>query len=128
VHATAKSLVSASVETPKSIDVAHLSPRPRLALTIEPEPGLRLVRQARPTVNLVAEQVGHLNVGKGMGRPQRPPGDCADVLFELVDLATVESPMSGIVDPRRELVDEDTAVVTLEQLHADHAHIVEGGQ
>ena len=61
-------------------------------------------------------------------RAQRPAGDGADVLLELVDLAAVQGPVAGVVDARRELVDQQAAVVALEQLHAEHADIVEGGQ
>ena len=46
-------------------------------------------------------------------------------LLELVDLAAVERPMARVMNPRRELVDYQGAAGQLEQLHADHAHIVQ---
>ena len=41
------------------------------------------------------------------GVAERPAGDGADVLLELRTDAGVHGPMAGIVDPRRDLVDEE---------------------
>src|SRR6185437_11242730 len=72
------------------IDVAHLAAGLGLPLAVEVDPGLRLGGVAQPRVRLVAQQVQHLHPGDWRGRAERPAGDGADMLLELVDLAAVE--------------------------------------
>ena len=64
-------------------------------------------------------------MGQRRDRAERPAGDGADVLLELVDLAAVQRPVAGVVHPGRDLVDQQPAVLQLEQLDPDHADIVE---
>ena len=47
------------------------------------------------------------------GRAERPAGDGADVVLELRDGAGVLRPVAGIVDARRELVDEQALALAL---------------
>ena len=54
-------------------------------LAVEVQAGVGLGGQRWPScVDLVAQQIGHLDPGVGRRRAQRPAGDGADVLFELV--------------------------------------------
>jgi hypothetical protein len=50
------------------------------------------------------------------------------MLFELIDLTAVQGPVSGIVNPRRDLVDQQRSIGQLEQLDARHAHIIQARQ
>src|SRR5207253_9208003 len=61
------------------VDVAHLAAGLGFALAVEVQAGLGLVRQPRPGLGLVAQQVQHLDAGDRGGGAQRPAGDGAAV-------------------------------------------------
>ena len=75
--------------------------------------------------NVVADEVFHHHVGKAGRVAQRPAGDGADVLLELVGDADRFGPVAGIVDARGDLVDDQRAVGEREELDAEDADIVE---
>ena len=78
-----------------------------LAVKMQARAGLR--GELRPVLRLRADQVRHHHVGVARRRPERPAGDRADVVLELRDGAGVLRPMAGIVDARRDLVDEEAS-------------------
>ena len=59
-----------------------------------------------PFLGVLADQIVHFDPAPPGRRPERPAGDGADMLLELRRLRSVERPMAGIVDARRDLVDE----------------------
>ncbi len=60
-----------------------------------------------PAVDVVADQVFHLDRLAQPGGGERPAGDRADVLLELRDRGAVLGPMARIVDPGRDLVGDE---------------------
>ena len=50
------------------------------------------------------------------------------MLFELIDLAAIKGPVTGIVNPRRDLIDQETAIGQLEHFNAHNADIVQTGE
>ena len=65
----------------------------------------RLGQQGAPGVDLVADQVVHLDPAEAGGRAERPAADGADMLLELRGRSALDGPVAGIVNPRRDLVD-----------------------
>jgi hypothetical protein len=57
--------------------------------------------------DVVPDQVLHHHIRVTLSVAERPAGDGADVLFELVDDAAVLRPVPGIVDAGGELVDDE---------------------
>src|SRR6185437_2643016 len=105
-------------------EVPHLAPRPRLALAVEVQRA-GAVGVTFPGIGLGADDVLHDCVGVAGGVAQRPAADGADVLLELAHRAGLDRPVPGIVHPGRDLVDHERTVAQHEQLHRQHADVVE---
>ena len=106
--------------------MAHFAARAHRRLAVKmctAAPGI--VSQRPVILDLAADQVGHLDPAVADGLGQRPAGDRADVLLELRHRRAVERPVSGIVHPRRDLVDQKPAVAQHEHLDREHADIGE---
>ena len=73
--------------------------------------------------NVIADQVFHRYVTVPRAVTQRPAGDRPDMLFELVDGATVLRPVSRIMDSRGDFID-DRACGGHEQFDTQNADIV----
>jgi hypothetical protein len=67
----------------------------------------------------------HLHIRMPRAVAQRPAGDRADMLLELVDGAARLGPVAGIVHARGDLVHDRAPRGRHEELHPDHAHIIE---
>ena len=61
---------------------------------------------SRHSLGVLADEIVHLDSPRRVGRAERPAGDGADMLLELRGLRAVERPVAGIVDARRDLVDD----------------------
>src|ERR1051326_9462844 len=86
-------------------DMPHLAAGADLRLAIEMQ-GSAARRERLPIARLLADDVFHHRAGMTRWIAERPTGDGADVLLELAGGAGFESPMAGIVHPRRGLVDQ----------------------
>ena len=86
--------------------MAHLAAGARFRLAVEVKHQVRLGEQRRRAKHVVADQVFHHAVGMAVGVAERQAGDRADMLLELRDGAGGLRPVAGIVDARRDLVDE----------------------
>ena len=106
------------------VQVTHFAPWPRLGLAVgmgadtRPEP---LGDRGDP----VADEVFHLEIGEARGVAQRPAGDGADVLLELVGDTHGLGPVAGIVDAWGDLVDQQRAVREGEEFDTEDADIAE---
>ena len=78
-----------------------------------------------PSDPQIAEQVRHRRRLQQLGRSERQAADRAHLLLELARDRGVEREVTRVVRPRRELVDEQLAVGADEELHAQHADVVE---
>ena len=105
--------------------MAHLAALAGFGLAVEVQAGVGFGRQGVPLVDVVAQQIGHLDPGVGGGRAQRPAGEGADMLFELVADAAVLGPVAGVVDARRDLIDQQQAAAEVEQFDADHSDVIQ---
>src|SRR5579863_550574 len=108
--------------------VPHLAARPCRALAVEVDAGAWNRQPLLVAVDFVPDQVGHRDRTMTDRLTQRPTGDRADVLLELRNRRAVQRPVPGIVNPRRDLVDQNLRpAVPLHHEHLDrkHADIVE---
>ena len=76
-------------------------------------------------LDLAADEIDHFHTAMADRCSQWPTGHRPDVLLELRHRGAVERPVPGIVDTRRNLVDEEGAVTQHEHLHRQHADIGE---
>src|SRR5689334_8805265 len=88
-------------------DMSHLPAGPGDALAVDVNGGSTHAQPSPVIVDLVTDQVGHGDGSVSNGLAERPAGDGADVLFELRDRGAVQRPVSGIMHPRGDLVDQD---------------------
>src|SRR5882724_2290756 len=88
-------------------DMAHLPARPGCALAIEVNGRALLGQPCLVAVDLVPNQIGHGDGAMTDRFAKRPARDGPDVLLELRDRGAVERPMTGIMHPWRDLVDQD---------------------
>src|SRR4051812_35273652 len=92
--------------------MAHFAAWPRRPLAIEMNGGARDAEPLLVVADLLADQIGHGDRAVAHWFSKRPAGDRPDMLLELRDGGAVERPMARIVDPRRDLVDQDARSVT----------------
>ena len=71
---------------------------------------VRLGENVAPLLRVLADEIVHFDPAAPRRRPQRPAGDGADVLLELRRLRAVKRPVAGIVDARRDLIDDEALV------------------
>src|SRR5690606_27072391 len=112
-------------ETPQARDMAHLAAGPCLGLAVEMQAEVALGQQSVDAVDLVADQVLHGAVAMAAGVAERQAGNGADMLLELRHRAGGLRPVSGIVDARRDFVDEQSATLEHEEFDAENADIAE---
>src|SRR6185436_7287497 len=105
-------------------DMAHLPPGPGFFLAIEMQ--RPAFGQAIPGMSFGADDVFHHRVGVAGGIAQGPAGHGTNMLFELRALTGLDGPMAGIVDARRDLIDQQFALSSHEQFHRKDTHIVQG--
>src|SRR6202042_3473070 len=109
--------------------VAHLAARSDLELAIEMQSEIRLGEDVAPVLSVLADQIVHFDPAATHRCAERPAGNGADMLLKLRGLRALESPMAGIVDARRDLVDHERFVAVViagdEHLNCQHADIVE---
>src|ERR1700690_1665108 len=74
-------------------DMSHFAPGAGGALAIEVDGRAGNGEPFPIAVDLVADQVGHGDLAMAARLAERPPGNGADVLFELRDRCTVERPV-----------------------------------
>src|SRR5690606_25247444 len=87
------------------VDMPHLAAGAGLGFAVE----MRLaipVESAGHHADLIADEILHDHIGHAPGIAQRPAGNGADMLLELVGKAHGLGPVARIVDPRRDLVDQ----------------------
>jgi len=89
--------------------------------------------QARCGVDLVqagehvfADNVRHRHVAVARRIAQWPAGNGTHMLFELAGMGGLRGPVTGIVDPRRELIGADLATFHDEEFERQNPDIVEG--
>ena len=89
------------------VHMPHLAARPRLGLAVEVERGVALAGDARARAAMSSPIRFSITTSAWRAAvAQRPARDGADVLLELVDGAAVLRPVAGVVDARRDLVDD----------------------
>src|SRR6478609_3286754 len=99
--------------------MAHLAAGAGIPLAVEMQMRARLCQDFPPTKCGVADKVFHLDSAATGGRSKRQAADGADMLVELRGLGAFAGPVSGIVHPRRDLVDDDGLARAL----ANHEHL-----
>jgi hypothetical protein len=106
---------------------AIFAPRTGFRLAVQVQAGVGFGRESSPLVDLVTQQIGHLDLEVGFGRTQGPAGDGADVLLELVAQTQQPSWVQWPVLWTRggDLVDQQGPVPEVEELDAQHADVVE---
>ena len=86
--------------------VSHFAPWPSLRLAVEVDAHARLAQNSLEVENLLADQDFHFDFSPMTpSRAERPADDGSDVLFELGRHRSIQSPMPGIMDPRRDFID-----------------------
>src|ERR1700735_3285521 len=109
--------------------MAHLAARSDLELAVKMQSEIGLAEDVAPVLSVLTDQIVHFDPAATRGRAERPAGNGADMLLELRGLRALESPMAGIVDTRRDLVDDKRlmAVMITDDEHFDgqHADIIE---
>ena len=79
-------------------------------------------------VDVVADEVCHGHIAMAQRMSELPARNSADVLLELRDRRAVERPVTRIMDPRRDFIDQQSRAVFSrhhKHLHTQHADIVQ---
>jgi len=114
--------------------MAHFPAWTRFRLAVEVKARARLAEDLLPGEYLFADQIPHFDArAMARRRAERPAGDGPDMLLELRGQRPVESPMAGIMDPRRDLVDAELRLALAgpagriddEYFDGDYADIIE---
>src|SRR5262249_36669052 len=109
--------------------MSHLPARPRNAFAIEVHRGARNIEPTRCLAHFLADQVHHLDLAAETYRlGQRPASDSPDMLLELGNSRAVNSPVTGVMNPWRDFIDQQYAPPALahdEHFNREHADIVE---
>jgi hypothetical protein len=113
-----------SGRTGDPVHMAHLAARAGLGLAVEMHLHAAFGGERGRAGDVVADQVFHHHIRVPRAVAQRPAGDGADVLLELVDGAARLRPVAGIVHAGRDLV-HDEAPGRDEELHAEDADVIE---
>ena len=79
------------------------------------------LRTGARRIGIPAEEVFHHRVGVVLDRTERQAAQCSDKLLELVGYASVDGPMSGIMGPWRDLIDEQVPGLGHEHLDCQNA-------
>src|ERR1700744_6787185 len=112
-------------------DMPHLPAWARRPLAVEMYRCAWNGQPLRVGIDFVADQVGHGHPAVPDGLAERPARNGPDMLLELRNRGPVEGPMSRIMYPRRDLVDQDLRSVVSgdhEQFNRQHADVIEGGR
>ena len=104
--------------------MAHLAAWANDPLAIDMQPGVT-AGQSPPILSFRADDVFHHRIGMTLAHTERPARHGADVLLELADDAGFHGPMTGIVHTRGDFIDGDFTIPPDEQLHPEHADIIE---
>ena len=83
-------------------------------------------RKLRRTPLAAAEQVDHRRSSMSGWISQGQAADRPDVLLELAGRGAFDRPMAAVVDPRRQLVDDERAIREQEQLDGQGSDHIEG--
>ena len=110
-------------------DMAHLAVGADFELAVKMQAEVRLGENVAPLLRVLADEIVHFDPAAPRRRPERPAGDGADVLLELRRLRPVERPVAGIVDARRDLIDDEAlaavAVAGDEHLDRQNSDVIE---
>mmetsp|Transcript_6185 Transcript_6185/g.15056 ORF Transcript_6185/g.15056 Transcript_6185/m.15056 type:complete len:439 (+) Transcript_6185:107-1423(+) len=100
----------------------HRCPRHALSALAHVVAKLEALRTVRVTQHVQHHRCLHLEAGAAEGHAH----DRADVVLELAAVVRLDRVVSGVVRPRRDLVEDDAAVLHQEQLHAVDSAAAEG--
>src|ERR1700728_1425576 len=103
----------------------HLAAGAHGGLAVKVQGGAGNVEPSPIILDLMADQIDHFDAAAADRLAERASGHRPDVLLELRHRSAIECPVAGIMDPRRDLVDEKGAVVEYEHFHGQHADIAE---
>ena len=87
----------------------HFTTRFDFGFTIEVQRGVALGSKIGDSVHIVAYQVLHCDIRVALPITKGPARHCTNVLFKLVNCATVLGPVAGIMHPWRNLVDDQSS-------------------
>src|SRR5262245_27708697 len=73
----------------------------------------------------IAEQIGHCGRPEEIGRAERQPADCPELLLKLAGQTGIECQMAGVVRPWRNLIDQKITALRFEKLDANHSHNIQ---
>jgi hypothetical protein len=108
--------------------MAHLASGPGFSLAIEMQDRIRFSGEFGGPADVGADQVLHHAIGMTPGISERQAGDCPDMLLELGYGACRFCPVTRIMNPRGNFVDEKAVPVTFadgEELNREDADIVQ---
>jgi hypothetical protein len=108
--------------------MAHLASGPGFSLAIEMQDRIRFSGEFGGPADVGADQVFHHAIGVTSGISERQAGDCPNMLLELGYGACRFCPVTRIMNPRGNFVDEKAVPVTFadgEELNREDADIVQ---
>src|SRR5580704_8214893 len=103
----------------------HLATGADLSLAVKVQGGTRNAEPSSIVLDLVADQVDHFDAAAPDRLAKWPSSHRPDMLLELRHRGAVERPMTGIVHPRRDLVDQEAATIEHEEFNGQYADIAE---
>src|SRR5258708_8631317 len=109
--------------------MAHLPARPCRTLAVEVDGGAGDREPLLIVVDIAPEEFGRGDGAGTTGLAERPAGNGANMRLELRDRGPIERPVSGIVHPWRDLIDQQrrpAGTGQYEHLDREHADIVQG--
>src|SRR5262245_33225662 len=108
--------------------MAHLAARMSFRLAVKVQPGMGFLGEILPVFSRFAQKIGHNDIAVALGVSERPARNGPNMLLELRHDTGVHCPMAGIVDARRDLIDDQpfpSHFASQEQLDPDYPDIVD---